>query len=117
MAHGDVGQIVVGFTPAEAQAHQLGAEGIEVGGLGVDGHGGGIGAALLQLAHQGLELSGAGDQLRLQRRGGWCFGLGLAFDLAGVGCITGVEAELASGGKQLGKLFALALQAVELQLF
>ena len=72
---------------------------------------------MLQLAHQGLELSGAGDELRLQRWGGWRVGLGLALGWAGARATSGVEAELASGGKELGKLFALALQAVELQLF
>ena len=65
VAHRDVGQVIDCFTPAEAKSYKLRAEGVEVGGLRVDGGGGGVAGPLLQLLDQGLELTGAGDELRL----------------------------------------------------
>ena len=64
----DVGECVQGLSPADADAHQFGAERVEVGGLGVEGHRQAAVGAGHQPLHQGIQGRFGLDQLRLQGR-------------------------------------------------
>ena len=67
---GHVGQIRLSLPPAETDAHQLGAEGVEVGGLRVEGHRGRRVGTAIEASHQGLQVRLADDHHRLQQRQG-----------------------------------------------
>ena len=64
----DVGECVQGLSPADADAHQFGAERVEVGGLGVEGHRQAAVGAGHQPLHQGIQGRFGLDQLRFQGR-------------------------------------------------
>ena len=64
----DVGESGQSFSRADANAHQFGAERVEVGGLGVEGHRQAAVGAGHQPLHQGVEGRFGLDQLRFQGR-------------------------------------------------
>ena len=65
MADWDVGQISEPLTPAETHPHQFGLEGVEGGGLGVEGHGNRWIGGRQQSLHQAFQLLRCGDDLGL----------------------------------------------------
>ena len=68
VSDGDVGHRIMLLAPAHADAHQLGAEGVEVGGFGVNGHRCSAVGAAQQPLRQLLQGARLLDQLGLQFR-------------------------------------------------
>ena len=66
MADRDVGQISGPWAPAQTDAHQFGAEGIEIGGFGVEGHRGRRIGAGQQPAQQRGQVGRRGHDLGLK---------------------------------------------------
>ena len=106
MADRDVGQIRRFRPPGQAHPHQLGPEGVEVGGFGVERHGPGGIAGRHQPLGQLRQLGRRGDQGRLQDRGGrrlgW-FAAGWAIGVAEVRRAPGGCCCRGGGGGALGR--------------